>query len=76
MGKKQVARYLLNINSRTIHDASSNNKRCKLSLMQDCNKKLFDSYWEAKNYLPVGKKMTSPCSFCLGPDYEKTIQGE
>lgn len=41
--------YLLNINSRTIHNAASQDKRCRLAQMQECNKMLFSSYQEAMN---------------------------
>ena len=66
--------YLLNLYSRTIHDASSTDKRCRLNLMHEDNKKYFSSYCEAKDYLPEGRKVSSPCSFCLGPDYEKRLK--
>lgn len=63
--------YLLNINSRTIHNAASQDKRCRLAQMQECNKMLFSSYQEAMNYLPKGKKNPGPCSFCLGTNYNR-----
>jgi hypothetical protein len=63
-------RFLLNINSRTIHDAASTNGRCKIGLIRDENKLIFDTYMEAKEYLPAGRKSPAPCSFCLGPNYE------
>ena len=62
--------YLLNINSRTIHDANSTNGRCKIKLMSEENKLIFNDYGKAKNYLPNGKKKAAPCAFCLGNDYE------
>ena len=65
--------YLLNVNSRTIHNAASTDGRCKIKQIQDCNKMLFVSYLDAKNYLPRGKKITGPCSFCLGADYENHL---
>lgn len=61
--------YLLNINSRTIHNADSKDKRCRLAQIQECNKKWFFSYQEAMNYLPKGKRNPAPCSFCLGANY-------
>ncbi len=77
-GEKQIdkdksQKFLLNVSTRTIHDANSKDGRCKINTMQDCNKKLFDNYLEAKNYLPKGKKTTGPCAFCLGSDYETKV---
>lgn len=66
-------KYLLNINSRTIHNAASMNGRCKISLMREENKLVFCTYQEAKDYLPKGKKIPAPCAFCLGVDYEKSL---
>ena len=66
-------KYLLNLSSRTIHDATSTNGRCKIGLMHEENKMIFGTYQEAKDYLPTGRKNTAPCSFCLGSDYEKQI---
>lgn len=69
-------KYLLNVSSRTIHDAASTNGRCKIGLMREDNKIIFDTYQEAKSYLPAGRKISGPCSFCLGKDYEKHIAME
>lgn len=66
-------RYLLNLNSRTIHNADSGKGQCKLHLIGNGNKKIFSDYWEAKNFLPEGKKAAGPCAFCLGKDYEITL---
>ena len=73
MDEPKETMYLLNVNSRTIHNATSTDGRCRITLMQECNKKYFSSYQEAKNYLPKGKKTVGPCSFCLGADYEARI---
>lgn len=72
--KKPDRMYLLNINSRTIHDASSTNGRCKIDNIREENKKIFSSYWEARFFLPDGKKVTAPCSFCLGVHYEDDLK--
>lgn len=61
--------FLLNISSRTIHQAESADGRCRLSQVKERNRMLFETYAEAKNYLPVGGKEPTPCSFCLGPNY-------
>lgn len=63
-------KYLLNVNSRTIHNAYSVNKQCRIHLMAEENKLLFDSFQEALNYLPEGKKPTKSCTFCLGRNYK------
>ena len=65
--------YLLNIHTRTIHDADSTNGSCQIKNVLDGNKIIFTNYFEAKNYLPKGKKETTPCTFCLGKDYEQRI---
>ena len=36
--------FLLNISTRTIHNAASTDKRCRIALMQDGNKKIFSTY--------------------------------
>ena len=61
--------FILNLNSRTIHSSSSHDGRCKLKDMQPHNQMTFQTYAEAMNYLPAGKKRPTPCSFCLGPNY-------
>ena len=67
--------FLLNISSRTIHNAASTDGRCRIALMHESNKMIFPTYQEAKDYLPPGKKVSGPCSFCLGANYENR-QGE
>ena len=62
-------KFLLNISSRTIHDAFSTDNRCRLSLIAPEHKIVFGSLAEAAAYLPEGKKPTKTCSFCLGRDY-------
>lgn len=62
-------KFLLNISSRTIHDAFSTDKRCRISLIAPEHKIIFSSLEEAVAYLPEGKKPTKTCSFCLGRDY-------
>lgn len=72
--KEPVQMYLLNINSRTIHDAYSTNGRCKIGMIREENKMLFTSYWIARRFLPDGRKATGPCSFCLGTHYEEELK--
>ena len=64
--------YLLNLTTRTIHDAASTDGRCRIAKIQEGNKMLFDSFEAAKNYLPDGKKVAKSCSICLGADYDPT----
>ena len=67
--------FLLNLSTRTIHNADSTSKRCRIEQMHSGNKMIFPTYQEAKDYLPAGKKVAAPCSFCLGADYETQIAG-
>lgn len=57
--------YLLNLSTRTVHDAESKDGRCRLALIQEGNKKVFDTLAEAMSFLPPGKKIAKPCAFCL-----------
>jgi len=68
-GGVMEVKFLLNISSRTIHDAFSTDNRCRLSLIAPEHKIVFVSLAEAVAYLPEGKKPTKTCSFCLGRDY-------
>lgn len=68
--------FLLNLSTRTIHDAASTNKRCRIALIQDGNRKIFSTYQEAKDFLPPGKRIAGPCSFCLGANYETSKESE
>lgn len=68
--------FLLNISTRTIHNAASTNKRCRIALMHEGNKMVFPTYQEAKNYLPSGKRVAGPCSFCLGANYETYMEND
>ena len=64
-------KYLLNLSTRTIHDANSKDGRCKLKLIGEDNKKVFADYNSAAAFLPSHKKTAKPCPFCLGADYKK-----
>lgn len=57
--------YILNLNSRTLHDKKSVDKRCRLNLIRDEHKKEFDNIDEALTYLPKGNKPTKKCTFCI-----------
>lgn len=68
--------FLLNLSTRTIHDAASTNKRCRITQIHEDNKMAFATYQEAKDFLPSGRRIAAPCSFCLGADYETRIMEE
>ena len=57
--------YLLNINSRTIHDSNSIDGRCRIGMIREEHKLIFETLDEALHVLPAGKKPTKICSFCL-----------
>ena len=56
--------YVLNSNSRTVHDLDSTDGRCRLSLIQEENRFEFETLEEALNYLPN----TMRCRYCLGDE--------
>ena len=58
-------RYLLNINSRTVHDLQHADGRCKLKLIAEENVVRFKTIEEAMNYLPTGRKKCKRCAFCM-----------
>ena len=58
-------KYLLNINSRTVHYTGSTDGRCKIKNIREENSLIFDDKEEAINYLPKGNKPTKLCSFCF-----------
>ena len=64
-------KYLLNLHTKTIHDANSKDGRCKLKLIGEDNKMIFTDYNSAASFLPSNKKIAKPCPFCLGVDYGK-----
>lgn len=55
--------FLLNAHTRTIQDAASTDGRCKIGLIREENRLVFNTYQEAKEYLPEGKKTSAPCTF-------------
>ena len=57
--------YLLNLNTRTIHDSQSQDGRCKLKSIRVEHLQRFSTIQDALAYLPQGKKPTKLCSFCL-----------
>ena len=53
--------YVLNSNSRTVHDLDSSDRRCRLSQIQEENRFEFDTLEEAMEYLPH----TACCPYCI-----------
>lgn len=53
--------YVLNSNSRTVHDQDSADGRCRLAMIQEENRFEFDTLEEALNYLPN----TVRCRYCI-----------
>lgn len=64
-------RYLLNINSRTVHDLQHADGRCRLKLIAEENAVRFNTVEEAMRYLPKGRKECKKCTFCFGPKRDK-----
>ncbi len=58
-------RYLLNANSKTVHDTKNCDGRCKLNLMREEFKIYFDTLDEALSYLKTEKPIVKKCSFCI-----------
>ncbi|MBQ2895731.1 MAG: hypothetical protein IJE26_03375 [Oscillospiraceae bacterium] len=53
--------YVLNSNSRTVHDADSRDGRCRLSLIREENRFEFETLEEAMEYLPNAVR----CPYCI-----------
>ncbi len=58
-------RYVLNVNSKTVHDTRNCDGRCRLNLMREENKIYFDTLEEALSYLKTEKCIVKKCSFCI-----------
>lgn len=59
-------RYLVNTNTKRIHDTLNRTKRCKLDCMQQVNAVFFDTLEEAENYPNEISPQTVKCKFCFG----------
>lgn len=59
------SRYLLNLNSRTIHDTNCTDGRCKLKNIRPENKKFFETFEEAWNFPDQNNHINKKCSFCI-----------
>lgn len=58
-------RYLVNVNTKKIHDTLKTSPRCKLNMMQQENAVFFDHLEDAENYPNKITPRTSKCTFCL-----------
>ncbi len=58
--------YVLNINSKRIHDTTAADGRCKLNSMRPEYKKYFDTLEEALAFPSAENRLAKPCQFCIG----------
>ena len=58
-----MEKYILNIQTGTIHSANKPCFRCKN--MKESNKKYFTVYKDAVDYFEGGAKKGKPCGICL-----------
>lgn len=58
-------RYLVNANTKRIHDVLHKTSRCKLDSMQQINAIFFDSLEDALNYPNKITPRSVRCKFCL-----------
>ena len=61
MGKK----YLLNMNSKRIHDISKADGRCKIKTMKPECVIYLDTLDEAENYPDPSRPLAKTCRFCI-----------
>ena len=58
--------FLLNLGTRTIHNSVSKDKRCRIALMEEGNKKVFTSYKKLKTTYHRAKECLLPVHFAWG----------
>lgn len=58
--------YVVNINSRTIHNSKSTDGRCKLNLIRDEHKLRFENLEDLQKYTDKEIKPFKRCTFCMG----------
>ena len=63
---EEQKRYVLNTNSKRIHDTTVNDGRCKLKTMRLEYKKYFDTLEEALSFPSAENHLAKPCQFCIG----------
>lgn len=59
-------RYLLNTNSKKIHDTVYATKQCRISAMREEYKQYFSTLEEACNYPSSKNPLAKCCRFCIG----------
>lgn len=64
-GKEDAKRYLLNTNSKKIHDLRNVKGNCKIKVMKKEYIQYFDSLEEALNYPSSEHPLAQKCSFCF-----------
>lgn len=58
-------RFLLNVNSKKIHDLERIDGRCKIKSMREDYMVYFDSLEEALAYPSPQEPLAKPCTFCV-----------
>lgn len=61
-------RFLLNTNSKKIHDLQNCTGQCRISLMREEYKHYFDTLEEACNYPNAEAPLAKRCKFCISAD--------
>lgn len=61
---KYKGRFLVNVNSKVIHDTWNKTPRCKLDIMQQKNALFYDTLQEALEYPNKITPRTVKCKFC------------
>ena len=64
-GKESTKRYLLNTNSKKIHDLENIDGRCKISCMREEYKQFFDTLEEAMSFPSKVNPLGKTCKFCI-----------
>ena len=62
---KPQGRYLLNTNSKKIHDMNMISTRCRVNIMREEYKKYFATLEEALNFPTKEHPLAKPCVFCI-----------
>ena len=63
--ERDIKRYLLNTNSKKIHDLENSDGRCKISCMREEFKQFFDTLEEAMSFPSSEHPLAQKCSFCF-----------
>lgn len=71
---KPQGRYLLNTNSKKIHDMNMISNRCRVNIMREEYKKYFATLEEALTFPTKEHPLAKPCAFCIGENIENMIE--